>query len=308
MPLAGETLLAALDGLGFANPGGTEISYSNLGYQILGLLIGRATSTPYTAYMQREVLAPLGMKSATFDPATVPPDRLAVGYEVRRGEFVERSRPTPPGAAAAAGELWASVVDLAALAAFELDAWPPRGDPDHGVRRGVRSIVGRVARLEHAQHLDEQRMELRQLALADRGRELRLELCEHREAREDAGPPAMAREPDPFRARIVRIRDPLDHAHLDQLVDQRRDRLLADADALRELGEPRTREIDVGEERGVGAAQADARALADPRERLLVEQPRALEQHLPEARRLRPLEGAVRSSRAHPPRSQPTTS
>ncbi len=135
MPLAGETLLAALDGLGFANPGGTEISYSNLGYQILGLLIGRATSTPYTAYMQREVLAPLGMTSATFDPATVPPDRLAVGYEVRRGEFVERSRPTPPGAAAAAGELWASVVDLAALAAFELDAWPPRGDPDHGVLR-----------------------------------------------------------------------------------------------------------------------------------------------------------------------------
>lgn len=132
-PLAGETLLAALDGLGFANPGGTEVSYSNLGYQILGLLIGRATSTPYTEYMRREILGPLGMKSATFDPGSVPPARLAVGYEVRHGEFVERSRPTPLGAAAAAGELWASVPDLAALAAFELDAWPPRGGPDHGV-------------------------------------------------------------------------------------------------------------------------------------------------------------------------------
>jgi len=60
---------------------GTRWAYSNIGYQVLGVLLEALTKKPYAAVVQERILTPLGMKSAEaqFTHATRP--RLAVGYE-----------------------------------------------------------------------------------------------------------------------------------------------------------------------------------------------------------------------------------
>jgi CubicO group peptidase (beta-lactamase class C family) len=60
---------------------GTRWAYSNIGYQVLGVLLEALTKKPYAEVIQERILTPLGMRSAEaqFTNATRP--RLAVGYE-----------------------------------------------------------------------------------------------------------------------------------------------------------------------------------------------------------------------------------
>jgi CubicO group peptidase (beta-lactamase class C family) len=60
---------------------GTQYSYSNMGYAILGLVIERVTADRYEDYLARELLAPLGMHDSSFHFITQNQDsRLAMGY------------------------------------------------------------------------------------------------------------------------------------------------------------------------------------------------------------------------------------
>lgn len=45
---------------------GTRFSYSNMGYTLLGMIIESVTEGRYEAYVDRQVLAPLGMRDSTF--------------------------------------------------------------------------------------------------------------------------------------------------------------------------------------------------------------------------------------------------
>ncbi|NMM47922.1 serine hydrolase domain-containing protein [Marinigracilibium pacificum] len=45
---------------------GSRFSYSNLGYTLLGMVIEEITKEPYESYLDRNLLAPLGMKNSTF--------------------------------------------------------------------------------------------------------------------------------------------------------------------------------------------------------------------------------------------------
>ena len=69
------------------------------------------------------------MDSTTFLEADVPADRLAHGYLWRDEAFVEEPI-DPYGAFASMGGVFTSVRDLAKWAAFFLDAYPPRDDPE----------------------------------------------------------------------------------------------------------------------------------------------------------------------------------
>jgi CubicO group peptidase (beta-lactamase class C family) len=51
---------------------GTAFSYSNAGYELLGLLLSRALGTTFEDAVRRQVLAPLGMRDSTFLRADVP--------------------------------------------------------------------------------------------------------------------------------------------------------------------------------------------------------------------------------------------
>ena len=63
---------------------GSRHSYSNTGYTVLGMVIEAVTGTRYEAWLDRELLAPLGMRDSTFAFTTQAGDsadpRLAMGH------------------------------------------------------------------------------------------------------------------------------------------------------------------------------------------------------------------------------------
>lgn len=114
---------------------------------------------------------------------------------------------------------------------------------------------------------------------ADRGRELLLE------PGQDAEPapqrrPARPGPPDPLGASIGWVRDPLDHARRDQLVDERGDRLLGHLEPPGDLGQAHAVGRDVREQLGVRQAQPGLTRALDVRDRALVDQPRGAKQQL----------------------------
>jgi CubicO group peptidase (beta-lactamase class C family) len=119
--VAQETLQRA-DGIGVKIAPNLQWKYSNLGYQLLGEIVARASGRPYADYVRREILEPLGMCSSGFDP--LPGDlakRRATGYAARTFSDDLDVAPTMGPVWAEAG-LWSTVVDLARWVSFQLDA------------------------------------------------------------------------------------------------------------------------------------------------------------------------------------------
>ncbi|WP_437618958.1 serine hydrolase domain-containing protein [Sorangium sp. So ce1151] len=127
-------ILATLDGFGLESAPGTETSYSNLGYSLLGLLVGRAAGVPYRRYVSDALLAPLGMRDAAWDAAQVPPDALATPH-VRAGGAMTPIQPWRLGASESTAGLYASLSDMGRFIGFQLAAWPARDAPETGALR-----------------------------------------------------------------------------------------------------------------------------------------------------------------------------
>ena len=122
-------------GIPFSTAPGMAYEYSNYGFALAGRLIQKASGRPYREYLEKEILAPLGMNSSTLEPASVAAGRRAVGYrKLPTGKF-EEEKPLVHGAFGAMGGLLVSSVDLARYVAFMLDAFPPRDDAERGPAR-----------------------------------------------------------------------------------------------------------------------------------------------------------------------------
>ncbi|MFI9551924.1 serine hydrolase domain-containing protein [Nonomuraea endophytica] len=68
-------------------PPGTDFSYSNTGYVLAAIVVGRVSGTSLAAFARERIFTPLGMDDALFrDDASLPLDRLAYGYATARGE------------------------------------------------------------------------------------------------------------------------------------------------------------------------------------------------------------------------------
>ena len=85
----------------------TVFNYSNLGPNLLGLVIERVTGLSYVAAMQRQLLAPLGMHRTGFAPQDEIGARLARGYVHDAPVNPTPVRDVP------AGGLYSNVLDLA---------------------------------------------------------------------------------------------------------------------------------------------------------------------------------------------------
>ncbi len=73
------------------NPG-TQNFYANINYNILSLIIEELTGMDYKEYMEKEVLLPLGMKTACIDlPDLYVPNRVQ-GYGIDNGKIVPVER------------------------------------------------------------------------------------------------------------------------------------------------------------------------------------------------------------------------
>ncbi len=133
-----QEILASLQGFPLENPPGGVHVYSNLGFALLGIAVGRAAHVPLRTYVAQRILAPLGMTSSAFDGAPPPAGRLAVGYDRKKDGTNKRIPGWRFGAAEGAGGIVSTVRDMARFVAFELDAYPPRNAPETGpVRRST---------------------------------------------------------------------------------------------------------------------------------------------------------------------------
>jgi CubicO group peptidase (beta-lactamase class C family) len=108
-----------------------QTKYCNLGYQLLGEIVRRASGTDFPAYVRQQILDPLSMASTAFEP--LPHElaaRRATGYSRRTFSDQLDVAPEMPQIWAEGG-LWSSAQDVARWISFQLRAHDddPRDSP-----------------------------------------------------------------------------------------------------------------------------------------------------------------------------------
>ena len=131
-------------GIPFSTVPDSGFEYSNYGFALLGRIVAKVSGKSYQAYLQDEILRPLGMQSTTLDPAALPAEKRASGYGRRDGKLFEIPS-LSHGAFGAMGGLLTNARDLGRYVAYHLAAEPARDDNDAGPVR--RSSVREMQRL-----------------------------------------------------------------------------------------------------------------------------------------------------------------
>jgi CubicO group peptidase (beta-lactamase class C family) len=109
-----EELRRIAYGLKLEFPAGARWSYSNTAYDLLGLIVGRASGRFYGDLLKERVFAPLGMKTArVISEEEIVPDRAA-GYQLEDGELRNQEWVAPGLNTLASGSLYFSILDLIA--------------------------------------------------------------------------------------------------------------------------------------------------------------------------------------------------
>jgi CubicO group peptidase (beta-lactamase class C family) len=113
--------------ISFSNPPGVEYEYSNLGFAMLGRIITKVSGKPYQQYIKENIWLPLGMKSAEWEYANVPANKLAHGYRWLNDQWNEEEllHDKADGSWGAMGGMLCSVDDFVSYMALHLSAWPP---------------------------------------------------------------------------------------------------------------------------------------------------------------------------------------
>jgi CubicO group peptidase (beta-lactamase class C family) len=124
-------------GLVWAEPTGSALVYSNLGYALLGRVVRRATGRPLQRHVSERLLGPLGLTRTSWSgPAG---DDWARPFRWRDDHPEPELPPLGDGAIAPMGGLWSTVGDLARWVSFLDDAFPARdGSDDAPLRRSSR--------------------------------------------------------------------------------------------------------------------------------------------------------------------------
>lgn len=111
---------AVREGVALFEPG-AGYEYSNLGIALAGEVVAAASGMPWEEYLQRHVLAPLGMDSTSAAGPRTPPERLATGYLTRPPDGAPPlAPPTVSRALAPAAEMASTVEDLARFVSAHL--------------------------------------------------------------------------------------------------------------------------------------------------------------------------------------------
>ncbi len=91
---------------------GTQYSYCNSGYILLGLIIEKVTGKPYQIVVRNFILKPLKMEHTGFDFAGLKKSYKAMGYTKYTQKIKEESVPWDSTATFSAGSLYSTVGDL----------------------------------------------------------------------------------------------------------------------------------------------------------------------------------------------------
>ena len=112
-PDATERQVRALSTLKLTRPVGSKFEYSNLNYNILGLIVEAASGESYADYIQNHIFNPLGMRHSYTSKAAAKQDGLAVGHRHWFSlPFPAPDMPVPRGSLPS-GQLISSAEDMA---------------------------------------------------------------------------------------------------------------------------------------------------------------------------------------------------
>jgi CubicO group peptidase (beta-lactamase class C family) len=124
-----KKLLAALPHTSYTSFPGTEYSYSNIGYAILGAALARVAGQAYTEWERLHVFRPLGMERTRFEVDPTIESDLAVGYQVKGDGTLDDQAAAQEardgrGYKVPNGAIFTTVDDLARFVVFELGRGP----------------------------------------------------------------------------------------------------------------------------------------------------------------------------------------
>ncbi|HEY2850788.1 MAG TPA: serine hydrolase domain-containing protein, partial [Gemmatimonadaceae bacterium] len=124
-----KTLFSALPYTKYQSRPGTEYSYSNIGYAILGAALGRVAGQPYVEWERSHVLKPLGMDRTRFEVDPSIASDLATGYQIKNDGTLDDQTAAQEtrngrGFKVPNGAIFTTVDDLARFVVFELGRGP----------------------------------------------------------------------------------------------------------------------------------------------------------------------------------------
>lgn len=94
-------------------PPGTSFRYSNSGYVLLALIVGRASGTDFAAFLRERIFQPLGMRNTVaFEAGVSAVPHRAYGYSAANRSWV-RTDQSPTSATLGDGGIYSSIDDLA---------------------------------------------------------------------------------------------------------------------------------------------------------------------------------------------------
>ncbi|HEL3178532.1 TPA: beta-lactamase family protein [Stenotrophomonas maltophilia] len=94
---------------------GSQDSYSNYGFIVLGRIIEAVSGQSYYVYVQDRILRPAGMTGTGFEPETVSVQQRAVAYTKQDGQWVRETKSLPWRGMSAGGG-YSTVSDMVAFA------------------------------------------------------------------------------------------------------------------------------------------------------------------------------------------------
>ncbi len=112
-PAAAECQVRALSTLKLNRPVGSAFEYSNLNYNLLGLIIEAASGESYAAYIQNHIFDPLEMRHSYTSKAAAKQDGLAVGHQSWFGVPIAVPDLPVPSSSLPSGQLISSAEDMA---------------------------------------------------------------------------------------------------------------------------------------------------------------------------------------------------
>lgn len=111
-PDAAERQVRALSALKITRPVGSKFEYSNLNYNVLGLIIEAVSGESYSEYIQQHIFDPLEMRHSYTSKAEAQQDGLAMGHRFWFGiPVAARNLPVPRGSLSS-GQLISSAEDM----------------------------------------------------------------------------------------------------------------------------------------------------------------------------------------------------
>jgi CubicO group peptidase (beta-lactamase class C family) len=96
---------------------------------MLGYIIHKVSGETYDAYIQKHILAPLGMQATSFEYASISKDKFANGYRYINNEW-KKETPLHNGIYGAMGGMITSIDQFGKYLAMHENAWPERNDAE----------------------------------------------------------------------------------------------------------------------------------------------------------------------------------